>query len=78
VYRLGSDAPEGFKTPYVLVLLVAGFSLIVGFIVWENFFKYPLMPLGVWRDPTLCIVSTDPGCRLRIRDINAEIQHSLS
>jgi len=54
---LAGDAPDGWRTPYVIALLVVGVVLIAAFIYWQSIFKYPLMPLGVWRDRnfTICV-----------------------
>ncbi|RAK95313.1 MFS general substrate transporter [Aspergillus ibericus CBS 121593] len=53
---LGSDAPQGWKTPYVLVLLNLGAMLIVGFVFWERWFEYPLVPMFIWRDRDFSLV----------------------
>ncbi|OCK85281.1 MFS general substrate transporter [Lepidopterella palustris CBS 459.81] len=47
---LGGDAPDGWKTPYVLVLLILGILAIVAFIIWENKFQYAMIPMNIWRD----------------------------
>ncbi|KKY15944.1 putative aminotriazole resistance [Phaeomoniella chlamydospora] len=47
---IAGDAPEGWKTPYVIVFLILGVFLIVGFVAWQGFFKHPLMPLYIWKD----------------------------
>ncbi|KAF2475997.1 putative transporter [Lindgomyces ingoldianus] len=47
---VGSDAPLGWKTPYVLVLIILGILMIITFVCWECCFPYPLMPMNVWRD----------------------------
>ncbi|KKK14088.1 hypothetical protein AOCH_000890 [Aspergillus ochraceoroseus] len=47
---IAGDAPDGWKTPYVIVLLVLGVALIAGFLYWQSLFSTPLMPLHVWRD----------------------------
>ncbi|KAG9767725.1 putative transporter, partial [Aureobasidium melanogenum] len=53
---LAGDAPDGWKTPYVIALLVVGVVLISGFIYWQGVFRYPLMPLKVWRDRNFTLV----------------------
>lgn len=53
---LGQTAPQGWKTGYVLALLIVGFALMVGFVLWELWFKYPLMPMGVWKDRNFTLV----------------------
>ncbi|KAJ5286751.1 hypothetical protein N7478_002437 [Penicillium angulare] len=47
---LAGDAPDGWKTGYVLALFIVGFFLIGAFIYWESIAKYPLMPIWVWKD----------------------------
>lgn len=46
----GSEAPHGWTTPYVLVLLILGILLLVAFVFWEQRFEYPLLPMVVWKD----------------------------
>jgi predicted MFS family arabinose efflux permease len=48
---LAGDAPQGWRTPYVLVCLVLGIVLMLVFLVWENFVEEPLLPMGgIWRE----------------------------
>jgi len=47
---LGSDLPEGYSTPYVIVFLVLGAVLIAAFVWWENRIEYPLVPMYIWKD----------------------------
>jgi MFS family permease len=53
---LAGDAPKGWATPYVIALLVVGIVLIAGFIYWQSVFRYPLMPLRVWKDRNFTLV----------------------
>ncbi|KAL1390200.1 aminotriazole resistance protein [Phyllosticta capitalensis] len=53
---LGSDAPQGWKTPYVLVLLALGVVLMIAFVFWELFYPYPIMPMSIWRDRDFSII----------------------
>ena len=53
---LVGDAPDGWKTPYVIALLVVGVILLGTFIYWESIFKAPVMPLHVWKDPTFSLI----------------------
>ena len=53
---LGSTAPEGWKTSYVLALLIIGAALIAAFIFWERKYKYPLMPMYIWKDRNFSLV----------------------
>ncbi|KAJ9610411.1 hypothetical protein H2200_005188 [Cladophialophora chaetospira] len=55
---LAGDAPKGWATPYVIALLVVGLVLILGFIYWQSVFRYPLMPLRVWKDRNFTLVVT--------------------
>ena len=55
--RIAGDAPNGWKTSYVLVLLILGVLLIGSFIAWENFCECPLMPLHIWKDRNFTLVS---------------------
>ncbi|OAQ61202.1 aminotriazole resistance protein [Pochonia chlamydosporia 170] len=47
---VGPDAPQGWKTPYIIVFIVLGFLMLVCFVWWENRFAHPLMPMNIWRD----------------------------
>lgn len=47
---LAADAPRGWDTPYVLVLLILGILLCIAFVSWEFCASYPLVPMGIWRD----------------------------
>ncbi|EMD87455.1 hypothetical protein COCHEDRAFT_1145117 [Bipolaris maydis C5] len=47
---LGGNAPQGWKTPYVLVLLILGAILIILFIVWELKYPYAMIDMKIWRD----------------------------
>lgn len=40
-------APQGWKTPYVLVIIVLGVVLMAAFVWWEHVFAYPLIPLNI-------------------------------
>jgi MFS family permease len=53
---LASDAPNGWKTPYVLVLLILGIFLIAAFIVWENKNPHAMIPMSVFRDRDFSLV----------------------
>ena len=47
---LGDTAANGWKTGYVLALLIVGILLMMAFVIWEMWFKYPLVPMSIWRD----------------------------
>ncbi|KAI5357986.1 Putative major facilitator superfamily, MFS transporter superfamily [Septoria linicola] len=53
---IGDTAHEGWKTPYVLALLIVGLGLIIGFVFWELYFPYPLMPMSIWKDRNFTLV----------------------
>ncbi|WVQ71574.1 hypothetical protein IAR50_001114 [Cryptococcus sp. DSM 104548] len=49
----GEGAPNGWKTGYVIALLILGFFLVVGFFFWERYIinktsRPPLMRLQLW------------------------------
>lgn len=62
---LGSEAPHGWKTPYILVLLVLGVLLCAAFLYWQTsrLNKQPLMPLSIFKSRTysLLILSISTG-----------------
>ncbi|EPS31963.1 hypothetical protein PDE_06922 [Penicillium oxalicum 114-2] len=47
---LAGDAPQGWKTGYVLALLIVGIILLAGFLYWQSVAEHALMPLWVWKD----------------------------
>lgn len=47
---LGGEAPKGWKTPYVISLLVLGACCLVVFVVWECFCERPLVPMKIFKD----------------------------
>ncbi|OQE25218.1 hypothetical protein PENSTE_c006G09813 [Penicillium steckii] len=47
---LAGDAPDGWRTGYVLALFIVGIVLLVAFIYWQSVAKNALMPLWVWKD----------------------------
>ncbi|KAF4553444.1 Hypothetical protein D9617_7g031720 [Elsinoe fawcettii] len=53
---LGSGAPQGWSTPYVLITLILGFALILAFILWEYKYPHPLMPMYIWRDTNFSLL----------------------
>lgn len=54
---LGGDAPDGWETPYVLVLLILGVVLIVAFVVWEIRYPYAMIDMKIFRDRDFSLVS---------------------
>jgi hypothetical protein len=55
---LGSDAPEGWKTGYVIALLVVGLLCLCAFVFWEMYFDHPLIPMGIFKDRNFSLAST--------------------
>lgn len=53
---LGDTAPEGWSTSYVIALLVVGILLMFAFVFWEMWYKYPLVPMGIWKDRNFSLV----------------------
>lgn len=53
----GAEAPSGWKTPYIIVLLVLGVALLVAFVFWERFYSHPLMPLQIWNDRNFALLN---------------------
>ena len=47
---LAGLAAHGWRTPYILVLLILGMLALICFVFWEDRFRTPLMPLSVWKD----------------------------
>ncbi|KAF2427147.1 MFS general substrate transporter [Tothia fuscella] len=47
---LASDAPNGWKTGYVLAFLVVGVACIIAFVFWELYYDDPLIPMGIFKD----------------------------
>ena len=54
----GDTAPQGWKTGYILAMLIVGVLLIAAFVVWENYVKYPLIPMSIWKDKNFTLVMT--------------------
>lgn len=54
---LAGDASDGWKTPYVLVLLTLGLVLIIAFIVWELKYPYAIVDMNVFRDRDFSLAS---------------------
>lgn len=55
----GTEGPQGWTTPYIIVLLVLGVALLAAFVFWEWWYSFPLMPLTIWRGRNftlLCVI----------------------
>ena len=53
---VGPDAPQGWRTPYVIVFIILGLLMIAAFVWWEGRFPHPLMPMKIWRDKEFSLV----------------------
>jgi hypothetical protein len=56
IRSLGADAPNGWKTPYVLVFLILGVFLIAAFIFWEIKYPYAMIDMNIWKDRDFSLV----------------------
>jgi MFS family permease len=54
---LANTAPQGWRTNYVIALLIIGIVLVAMFIYWQSVFKHPLMPLHVWKDRNFTLLN---------------------
>ncbi|KAF2862408.1 major facilitator superfamily transporter [Piedraia hortae CBS 480.64] len=54
---LGSTASHGWKSAHVLGLLIASICLLIIFVCWDLWYKYPLVPMWIWKDAnfSLCM-----------------------
>lgn len=55
---LAGNAPDGWRTGYVIAFLIVGILLLLTFVYWQSVFQYPLMPLGVWKDRNFTLLVT--------------------
>lgn len=53
---LGDTAPQGWKTSYVIALLIIGILLMIGFVFWEFWYDNPLVPMEIWKDKNFSLV----------------------
>jgi MFS family permease len=64
---LASDAPQGWRTPYVLVLLVIGLLLMAAFVVWEIRYPFSMIDMNIWTDRDFSLVSLEnPDAQLQL------------
>lgn len=49
---LGDTAPQGWRTGYVLALLIVGALLLLAFVLWDMWIgdEYALVPMSIWKD----------------------------
>ncbi|KAH7089623.1 major facilitator superfamily-domain-containing protein [Paraphoma chrysanthemicola] len=47
---LANEAPQGWKTPYIIVLLILGVLLIAAFVVWEIKYPFAMIDMNIWKD----------------------------
>lgn len=55
-FTIAPDSSNGWKTGYVLAMLILGAFLMGVFLYWQSVFKYPLMPLHVWKDKNFSLL----------------------
>lgn len=59
-FSLVSYAPNGWKTGYIIAMIIVGFILLVAFGFWERYFAtVPYIPFRFLKDPTIlgsCLV----------------------
>ncbi|KAF2121300.1 major facilitator superfamily domain-containing protein [Lophiotrema nucula] len=55
---LGGDAPQGWKTPYVLALLILGVAFIIAFVIWEMKYPYAMIDMKIWKDRDFSLLLT--------------------
>lgn len=66
---MAGDAPDGWRTGYVLALFIVGIVLLVVFIYWQSVAKHALMPLWVWKDRNFSIVCLAQSMLVVVFDI---------
>ncbi|TIA06116.1 putative transporter, partial [Aureobasidium pullulans] len=49
-------ATNGWKTDYIIAMLIVGAALIVAFVFWELYYPHPLVPMSIWRDKNFSLV----------------------
>jgi hypothetical protein len=55
-HSIGSDAPDGWKTGYVLALLILGVVFMIAFVFWELHVENPLIPMSIFKNRDLSVV----------------------
>lgn len=77
-HSLGGNAPQGWKTPYVLVLLILGAILMISFVVWEFKYPYAMIDMKIWRDRDFSLVSRSMCRGISVSKFKCEAsQHCL-
>lgn len=53
-FNIYNRAPDGWKSGYIIAMIVLGFFLLVAFVLWERFFaKVPFIPFHFLVDRTI-------------------------
>ncbi|KAH0077051.1 major facilitator superfamily transporter, partial [Aureobasidium melanogenum] len=52
----GDTAPHGWKTSYIIAMLIIGALLIVAFVFWELYYPHPLVPMSIWLDKNFSLL----------------------
>jgi hypothetical protein len=53
---IGSTAPQGWQTGYVIALIILGVVFMVAFVVWELYAEHPLIPMNIFKNKDLSLV----------------------
>lgn len=60
-FNLVSYAPKGWKSGYIIAMIILGFFLLVAFVIWEKFFSpVPFIPFKYLYNPTIlgaCLIN---------------------
>jgi MFS family permease len=52
----GDTATHGWKSSYIIAMLIVGSLVIAAFVFWENYYPYPLVPMSIWRDKNFSLL----------------------
>lgn len=47
---LGDNAPDGWKTNYVLALLILSVVCMIAFVLWDLYYEYALVPMQIFKN----------------------------
>jgi hypothetical protein len=57
-HSIGSTAPQGWRTGYVIALIILGPAFMIAFVVWELYVDNPLIPMSIFKNKDLSLVRT--------------------
>ncbi|KAG0310283.1 hypothetical protein BGZ99_000543 [Dissophora globulifera] len=49
VYYLSESTTSGWASAKTLAPFLVGISMLIGFVFWENYIEYPIMPFRIWK-----------------------------